>query len=127
MIAVQYIDSTFSDKFSFLGVSKLKSVKTFDHQHYLTHLRSKFGSPHEKLGSTVFGKRLFVDTSGGLVQLLGIETLSVWEVWSLIPRTVISEVVLPTARHRCDVSSELCSSGTKPGRWAPPLVTRFGV
>ena len=35
--------------------------------------------------------------------------------------------VSPTARHRCDGSSELCSPDTKPRRWAPPLVTRFGV
>ena len=33
----------------------------------------------------------------------------------------------PTTRHRCDVSSELCSPGAKPRRWAPQLVTRFGV
>ena len=45
-------------------------------------------------------------------------TLSVREVWSSMA---------PTARHRCDVSSELCSPGAKPQRWAPPLVTRFGV
>ena len=32
----------------------------------------------------------------------------------------------PTARHRCDVPSELCSQGAKPRRWVPPLVTRFG-
>ena len=32
-----------------------------------------------------------------------------------------------TTRHRCDVSSELCSPGAKPRRWAPQLVTRFGV
>ena len=35
--------------------------------------------------------------------------------------------VSPTARHRCDVSSELCSPGAKLRRWAPQLVTRFGV
>ena len=35
--------------------------------------------------------------------------------------------VSPTARHRCDVSSDLCSLGVKPRKWAPPLVTRFGV
>ena len=33
----------------------------------------------------------------------------------------------PTARHRCDVSSELCFPGAKPRRWAPPLLTRCGV
>ena len=33
----------------------------------------------------------------------------------------------PTARHRCEVSSGLCCSGAKLGRWAPPLVIRFGV
>ena len=35
--------------------------------------------------------------------------------------------VSPTARHRSVISSELCCSGAKPGRWAPPLITRFGV
>ena len=35
--------------------------------------------------------------------------------------------VSPTACHRCDVSSELCSPGAKPRRRAPLLVTRFGV
>ena len=30
----------------------------------------------------------------------------------------------PTARHRCDVSLELCSLSAKPRRRAPPLVTR---
>ena len=35
--------------------------------------------------------------------------------------------VSPTARHRCDVSSELCSEGAKPRRWIPPVVTRFDV
>ena len=35
--------------------------------------------------------------------------------------------VSPAVRHRCDVSSELCSSGAKPQRWAPPLVSRFGM
>ena len=33
----------------------------------------------------------------------------------------------PTARHRCDVSSELCCPDAKPRRWVPPLVTRFGI
>ena len=33
----------------------------------------------------------------------------------------------PTARHRCDVSSELCCPSAKPRRWAPLLVTRFDV
>ena len=30
-------------------------------------------------------------------------------------------------RHRCDVSSELCSPGAKLRRWVTPLVSRFGV
>ena len=33
----------------------------------------------------------------------------------------------PAARHRCDVSLELCCPGAKSRRWAPPDVTRFGV
>ena len=33
----------------------------------------------------------------------------------------------PTARHRCDVSLELCSPGIKQRRWATQLVTCFGV
>ena len=44
-----------------------------------------------------------------------------------ILRPVKSDTVLPTTRHRCDVSSELCCPVAKPRRWAPPLVTRFGV
>ena len=54
-------------------------------------------------------------------------TLSVREVWGSIPGPVKSDTVSPTTRHRCDVSSELCSPGAKPRRWAPQLVTRFGV
>ena len=34
-------------------------------------------------------------------------SLSVLEVWGSIPGPVKSDTVLPTARHRCDVSSEL--------------------
>ena len=30
--------------------------------------------------------------------------------------------VSPSARHRCDVSFELCCPGAKLRRWAPPLV-----
>ena len=33
----------------------------------------------------------------------------------------------PTDRHLSNVSLELCSPGTKPRRWAPPLVARFGL
>ena len=40
-------------------------------------------------------------------------------------RTGQMGTVSPTARHRCDVSSVLCSPDAKPRRWAPPLVTRF--
>ena len=36
-------------------------------------------------------------------------------------RLVKSGTVSPTARHRCDVSSELCCSGAEPLRWAPSL------
>ena len=53
--------------------------------------------------------------------------LSVKEVWGSIPGLVKSDTVSPTARHRCDASSELCYSGAKPRRWIPPLVTCFGV
>ena len=35
--------------------------------------------------------------------------------------------VSSTVRHHSDVSSELCSPGAKSRRWAPSLVTRFGV
>ena len=49
------------------------------------------------------------------------------KVTGLIPRPVISDKASPTARHRRDASSELCCSGAKPRRWAPPLITRFGM
>ena len=42
-------------------------------------------------------------------------------------RTGQINTVSPTARHRCDVSSDLRSPGAKLRRWAPPLVTRLGV
>ena len=48
------------------------------------------------------------------------------EVWGSIPGSVQSETVA-TARHLCDVSSELYCPGDKPRRWTPPLLTRFGV
>ena len=35
--------------------------------------------------------------------------------------------VLPTARHLCNVSSELCCPDAKPLRWISPLVIGFGV
>ena len=35
--------------------------------------------------------------------------------------------VLPTACHRCDVSSKMCCPDVKPRRWSPPLVTRFVI
>ena len=35
--------------------------------------------------------------------------------------------VSPTARHRCDVFSELSSPGAKSRKWAPPFVACFGV
>ena len=44
-----------------------------------------------------------------------------------IPGPVKSDTVSPTARHRCNVTLELCCPGAKPRRWAPPLVTSFGV
>ena len=39
------------------------------------------------------------------------------KVWGSIPGSVKSDVVSPSARHRCDVSSELCCPGVKPRRW----------
>ena len=51
-------------------------------------------------------------------------TLSVREVWGSIPGPVKSA----QCRQRLAiVSSKLCSPGAKPRRWAPQLVTRFGV
>ena len=35
--------------------------------------------------------------------------------------------VSSTARHRGDVSSELCCPGAKPRKWAPPIVSRLGL
>ena len=49
------------------------------------------------------------------------------EVWGLIPRPVKSGTASPTARHRCDIPSELCFPGAKPRRWTPPLVTSYSV
>ena len=54
-------------------------------------------------------------------------SLSVREVWVSITGAVKSDTVSPTARHHCDVSSELCCPGAKSRSWAPTLATRFGV
>ena len=43
-----------------------------------------------------------------------------------IPGPVKSDTVSLPARHRCDVSSELCCRGARMRRWAP-LATRFSV
>ena len=53
--------------------------------------------------------------------------LLVRKVGGLIPGPVKLDTVSPTARHRCDVSSELCCPGAKPQRWAPLFVIRLGV
>ena len=43
------------------------------------------------------------------------------EVWGSKLGPVKSDTVLPTARHRCDISSkELCCLGAMTRRWAPP-------
>ena len=61
-----------------------------------------------------------------LAQLLR-TLLSVHEVWGSFPGADKSDTVLPTAWHRCGVSSKLRCPGAKPRRWASPLVTRFSV
>ena len=53
--------------------------------------------------------------------------VSVREIWDSNLGSVKSDTVSPTARHRFDVSSELCCPGVEPRRRAPPLVTRLGV
>ena len=57
--------------------------------------------------------------AGLLAQLLR-RSLSMREIWGSIPGPIKSDAVSPTARHRCDVSSELCYPGAN-----PPLVTRL--
>ena len=42
--------------------------------------------------------------------------VSVRKVWGSIPRSVKSDAQPQTARHCCDVSSELCCPGAKPRR-----------
>ena len=64
--------------------------------------------------------------TGRLVQFYG-TSLSVREVWGSIPGPVKSNTVSPTARHRVDVSSELCYPSAETRRWAPPIVPLFGV
>ena len=58
-----------------------------------------------------------------ITQLLKM-SLSMWKVGGSIPRPVKSDIdtVQPAARHRCDVSSELCCPGARSRGRAPPLV-----
>ena len=53
--------------------------------------------------------------------------LSASDILSLIPAPVTLETVSPSARHFCDVSSDLCYPGAKPRRCSQSLVTRLGV
>ena len=62
-----------------------------------------------------------------LVSSVAETLLSVQKVCCSNPGSVKSDTVSPTARHRCDVSSELCCIGAMPRTRVPPLVTRFGV
>ena len=50
-------------------------------------------------------------------------TLSVSEVYGLIPGLVKSNTVSQTARHCFNVCVELCCPGAKQRRWAPPRYT----
>ena len=52
--------------------------------------------------------------------------LTVPEFLVSIPKPVKPNIVSLTARHRCDVSAELCCPGAKPRRWVPPIVARIG-
>ena len=61
------------------------------------------------------------------VQLLLNSSLSVREVYCLMPGPVKSETVSPTACYQCDVCSKLCCPGAKPQRWIATLVTCFVV
>ena len=47
--------------------------------------------------------------------------------YSVANGLIKSNVVSPTARHRCDVSSWLCWPDAKPLKWTPLLVASLGV
>ena len=49
------------------------------------------------------------------------------EVLGSLLKPVKSDALLPTARYRCDVSSELCCPSAKSRRWIPLLITRCAV
>ena len=62
--------------------------------------------------STFFGVRSRVsDQSAGAVVK---DTATVREVWGSIPRPFKSDIMPPTARHSCDVFSELSCPGAEP-------------
>ena len=46
----------------------------------------------------------------------GKTSLSARQIMGFIPGPVKTDKLSPTARHRCDVSSELCCPGAKPRR-----------
>ena len=72
------------------------------------------------------GEKIILHFSS-LLRITAISCCSKQPVVGLIPGSVKSETVSPTACQHCDVSSELCYSSAKPRRLVSPLVTRFGV
>ena len=74
----------------------------------------------------VFTDLVFTDSyNGPLVQLLSAQAIGAGGL-GFDSRAGQIATVSPTAR-RCIVFPELCNPGAKSRRWAPPLVTRFGV
>ena len=70
----------------------------------------------------------FLLTTRQLAQFLS-TTLSLREVRGSIPVPIKSDTVPPTARQSSPLRRFFGAvlPGAKPRRWAPPLVTRFGV
>ena len=58
--------------------------------------------------------------TGRSAHLLSV-SLSVREVWGLIPRLVKLDTVSSTTRYRWSVYSKLCCPSAKPRRWSSPL------
>ena len=101
--------------------SDFKECPSADHK-YCVHERDSVQSSH---GEWLITKKFDFGT-GGPAQLLSAHAIG---ARGLRFKSRASQIgaVSPTACHRGDVSSELCSPGDKLRRWAPPLVKSFGV
>ena len=105
-------------------IARNSAVPLYDYVYFKWLLTSRANSLHGLPQSTV---QLFISWMTGQSASLLNASLSVREVWGSISELDKVNTVSPTARHRCDLFSELCCTGADLWRRISSLVARFAV